>query len=112
MPIANLANTPNSQEELSAWSFSHAAQHRDENAAIYRIYHIALPEFIIDPMNINDLGTFANQHQLLHNNVSAILGTQGFDLTDVNWQDKSEREAWIGLNFQAHYQVSEKLQLG
>lgn len=112
MAIANLANTPNTPEELAAWSFSHMAQHRDENAAIYRIYGVVLPEFLLDPINIKDLGTFSNQHQLWHNDVAAVLGTQGFDLTNVNWEDPEQREAWIGINFQAHFDSSEKLRIG
>lgn len=109
MSIANLANVPNSPETLSSWSFAHAAHHRDIIAAIYRTKQIKLIEFPLDPMILENPGAWGYNHQSMHSQMDEILGINPFDLTDVNWDDQSQRAAWIWLNFQEHLQASNKL---
>lgn len=103
MGLADLANVPADSDEMAAWSFAHAAQHRDQIAAVYRIYRIALPEYLITPVNLRDPGQFAQLHQAMHNAIDAVLGIDGYDLTNAAFQDPQELAAWIDLNFQSHY---------
>lgn len=107
--LANLANIPETPEETNEWSFAHMAHHRDIIEFIRLQKSIVLPEYILDPMDTTDLGTFANQHQNMHNAFNSILGLAGNDLTDVNWQDRGQREAWIWLNFVEHQNASNSL---
>lgn len=112
--LAGLFNIPASDEELLQWSFVHAAQHLEISNAIYARTLIVLPQFLLDPFdpkNRSSMETWAYQHQLMHNNQNQILGIEGFDLTDVNWQDQEERAAWISLNANEHVQASNILEL-
>jgi hypothetical protein len=110
--IANLYNVPSTDEERASWSFSHMAHHRDINARIYLLVKIALPEYIIDPVNPDDPGDWEYQHQLMHDNQNAILGITGQDLTGVDWKNQNLLAAWIFLNGNEHFQASAILEIG
>ena len=110
--LANLFNVPRTDDERAAWSFSHMAHHRDINAAIYRLLKIALPEYILDPIDPKDTGQWEYQHQLMHDNQNQILGIQGQDLTGVDWKNPELLTAWVFLNSNEHFQASEILLIG
>ena len=110
--LADLVNVPRTDEERAIWSFAHMAHHRDINAAIYRLIAVALPEYILDPIDVNDSGQWEDQHQLMHDNENQILGIQGQDLTGVDWKDPQILTAWIFLNSSEHYQAAEILEIG
>lgn len=111
MGIATLWNTPTSLEKLSDWSFSHAAQHRIEIAAIQRIFGITLTEFRLDPINPADSSTWAEQHQIMENERNAVLGLPGYNLSDVDWTDPGSFEAFIQANAVSHERAATILRL-
>jgi hypothetical protein len=110
--LANLANVPSTDEERAQWSFAHMAHHRDIAEKIYVLVKIALPEYIIDPIDPNDVGQWEYQHQLMHDNQNQLLGIEGQDLTGVDWKNQNVLTAWIQLNFNEHYQASNILEIG
>lgn len=110
--LANLYNVPGSDQERAVWAFAHMAHHRDINAKIYLLIKVALPEYSLDPININDTGTWEYQHQLMHDAQNRLLGIQGQDLTGVNWKDQRLLNAWIFLNSSEHFQASNILEIG
>ena len=88
------------------------AHHRDINEKIYVLLKLALPEYILDPIDPNDTGTWEYQHQLMHDNQNSILGIQGQDLTGVDWKNPEVLTAWVFLNSSEHYQAAEELLIG
>lgn len=110
--LANLYNVPSTDEERAQWSFSHMAHHRDINAKIYLLVKVALPEYILDPIDPRDEGTWEYQHQLMHDNQNQLLGIQGQDLTGLDWKDQNLLAAWIFLNGSEHFQASNILEIG
>jgi hypothetical protein len=110
--IASLYNVPSTDEERATWSFAHMAHHRDINHQIYLLLSIALPEYVLDPVNINDVGQWEYQHQLMHDNQNAVLGISGQDLTGINWKDQNQLASWIWLNASEHYQAAAELEIG
>ena len=110
--LANLYNVPGNDAERAQWSFAHMAHHRDIALAIYDLIKVALPEYILDPILIDDTGQWEYQHQLLHDNQNAILGIDGQDLTGVDWKDPEILTAWIFLNQSEHYQAAQILRIG
>ena len=96
--LANLFNVPLTDNERASWTFSHMAHHRDINLAIYNLTKIALPEYILDPVDVNDPGQWEYQHQAMHDNQNQILGIQGQDLTGIDWKNQQLLTAWIFLN--------------
>ena len=109
--LANLYNVPTSDSERAQWSFSHMAHHRDINAKIYLLLKIALPEYILDPVNLDDTGTWEDQHQLMHDTQNQLLGINGQDLTGIDWKNQNLLAAWIFLNASEHFQASEILEI-
>lgn len=109
--LANLANVPQSDSSLAEWSFAHMAHHRDISRLILERFRIVLPEFILDPMNPQNFGTFGYQHQILHNDQNSVLGIDGQNLTEVDWNDMGQRTDWIFLNFNEHLKAADILGL-
>jgi hypothetical protein len=110
--LADLANVPTTDEERAQWSFAHMAHHRDINRRIYELVKVALPEYILDPVNPEDSGDWEYQHQLMHDAQNSILGIVGQDLTGIDWKDQRVLTAWIFLDFNEHYQASNILEIG
>ena len=111
--VAGLYNVPGTDSELATWSFVHAAHHRDIIRVVYQTKNIAMPEYSLDPFNPRqDMGVWLYQHQEMHDNFDQVLGISGFDLTDVNWQDREQLAAWILLNASEHYQAANTLEIG
>ena len=106
MALAALYNLPGSQEELDEWSFAHAAHHRDLIDAIQRKFGLFSDSYVLDPFNPKDMGTWLYQHQTMHFTLDAQIGLSGFDLTDVDWQDRGQLSGWIYLNANEHYNAA------
>lgn len=102
MAVADLFNVPSNSAEMAAWSFAHMAHHRDIISTILRVKNIALPEYVIDPVDLSDPRNFLDLHQEMHNNTDTLYGIAGFDLTDVDWSDPNSRAGWIFLNATLH----------
>ncbi len=110
--IASLYNIPSSNFNRSQWAFAHAAHHRDINRRIYELVKIALPEYLLDPINPDEMGTWEYQHQLMHDNQNALLNIVGFDLTGLDWKKQNELAGWIYLNGEEHRQAADILEIG
>jgi hypothetical protein len=110
--VASLANVPGTDEELVEWSFAHAAHHADIIRVIYQINQVALPSFILDPVDINNSEIWADQHQQMHLQMDAILGISPLNIDEWDWRDKSTLGGNIWANFSEHLQASEILEIG
>jgi hypothetical protein len=109
--IANLLNIPASDEGRAQWAFSHMAHHRDVNRVIFQRFGVQLPEYTLGQINPRNPGTWIDQHQIMHNNMNAVLNIAGADLTDVEWQNQVELAAFIQLNFIEHLKANDLLGL-
>jgi len=112
MAIAALFNIPGTPEEWAQWSFCNAAQHRDENRVIFQTLGKELPEYVLDPFDPQNPGVWFDQHQIMHKNTDALLGISGFDLTDVDFNDKNQLAGWIYLHANEHFQAGNILRIG
>ena len=110
--IAALYNVPSTQDELNSWAFAHAAHHADINRIIFQKTGITLASYVLDPLDPDNSQTWLYQHQLMHETQDAILQISGYDLLDVNLQDKNEFAGWVFANAQEHYQAANILELG
>lgn len=112
MSVAAIFNVPHDENSLNEWAFSHMASHRDIIRVIYQLSGIALPEYSLDPVDPSDSGVWQRQHQEMHQQMNALLGTSGFNLLGLDWRDENKLAAWIQLDAIEHRQVSDLLQLG
>ena len=110
--VAALYNVPSTRSELNIWAFAHAAHHRDINRTIYLATGTQLPEYVLDPLNPENIGVWMYQHQLMHQNQDAVLGISGYDLLDAELQDANQLAGWILLNATEHMQAADILRIG
>ncbi len=109
MSLANIFNTPDSDEDFMVWAFSNMDQHRRIVAAISAQKKVDLSLFPLDPITMDDIEGWARQHQEAHNNFTQALGIGGVDLTDVNLKDPGELAAWVRLHANEHQQAAQIL---
>lgn len=105
MSIATLYIIPRTPEEFNVWSFAHAAHHRDILRRIYEVYGSRLDEYVLDPFDPLDPGNWTALHQVMHQQMDAILGIAGYDLTELDWTDEAGLRAWMSHQGNEHYQA-------
>jgi len=110
--IAALFNVPGTEQELAQWSAAHAIHHRDIIQAIFLATGIELPQFPLDPITQDAIENWAAWHQQMHNDFQAVLGIAGYDLLDVDWQDRNQIAGFVFLNASIHKQASDILGIG
>jgi len=103
---------PESADEWSTWGFNHAANHYDWVAQIQSQKGVQIDRFVLDPVDPNDLGMWLYNHQVMHDQVNAVLGTQGFNLLSLDLQDPNELAMWLRLNGDEHVRISAALGVG
>ena len=109
MSLAALYNVPKTAQGVAEFAFNNRMSHLTINQAIQAAGGgvIALP--VLDPIPLDDIQNWAQQHQILHDAMNSVLGLEGNDLTDVDWHNLQQVEAWIRLHAQEHFRASEKL---
>ena len=111
MALSTLYNIPQNDEQFNVFSFSNRDEHNKIAMALVNIYNISAPYYVIDPMPMQDLGTWLEQHQELHNVMNGATGQQSNDLETVDFSDDNQRAEWIWLHAQEHYKVASFLGL-
>jgi hypothetical protein len=115
MPIAGLYDYPADRADLSVWSFSHMAHHRDIIRVLFQQQSVSLTEYSLDPVDPKDRDGFnawlAN-HQVMHNDMDKALGIAGYDLSQVDWSDRAAMSDWLQNHGDEHYRAGQILNLG
>jgi hypothetical protein len=112
MSLAVLFELPDDAAKLQAWSFSHAAQHRDIIRVTFERRHKILTEYPLDPLDPNDMGQWLYQHQIMHQQQNTALGLETSDLMGVDWLDRESLLVWLQQHGNEHQQAATILQLG
>lgn len=110
--LAAIYNVPADYPTWSSWAFAHMAHHRDINRTLHDLLNLTLDEFPLDPFNPHDAANWSYQHQLMHNQMDAVLGISGYNLLSPVFNDPSQRAGWIALNADEHRQASNILGIG
>lgn len=95
--IANLFNIPNDQKSWDEYSFALQGVIRDVNRRIYETDNVALPEYLLDPLNLTDPSAQLYGLQTSMNNINAVLGISGYNYLDVSFQEPGETASWTWL---------------
>lgn len=106
------APVPTGMEE---WAHAHMQHHVAIITAMRQARGFELPLRQIFPVNWDDpvsISIFLREHQQMHNDFGIILGIQGNDLTNVDFQDQDQRESWFFLNLTQHRSAAEALGQG
>ena len=100
--LAVLKAVPDGPAELDRWAFHNRAQIDLIRAGIQAQKGVNLTQYQLYPLDLDNPGTWLENNQQAHNDFNAALGTQGADLTEVNFDNANEREAWVWLEHQEH----------
>lgn len=103
MTLPALYNVPKDALDLQWWSFHHADEHILISREILRAKNKRIELYPIDPVPLIDVSNWLRRHQTMHNDVNAILGTNGSDLTSLDIENEDQVRAWIYLDAQEHY---------
>lgn len=112
MSLAGLFNVPQTPDQLAEWSFINAAAHADINRVVFQDFNITLASYVLDPINQADLQNWLALHQIMHQQMDAVLGIAGYDLFDVDLTDRGQFAAWIQDHAAEHLQAGQILNLG
>jgi len=102
MPLAYLVNTPHTPQEWDIWSWSHQDQHDIVRQAIRAKYGIDLFQYVLWPIPFQDLNQWLDANQQAHDDNNGVLGTQGSNLQQTNFNDPNQLQAWIWLHRKEH----------
>lgn len=112
MPIGNIANIPDSDQSWNQWTFSLQAEIRDINRAIYQQRQIALPEYILDPLDRVEPGVQLEQLQDNLDLINEVLNIPGYDYEDIDLNNRGELTSWVFLLFTNLLAASNQLGVG
>lgn len=87
---------------MNFWSFSHARDHEEIAQAVQQQFGITLPTYQVDPMVFTNDSMFFLRNQSLHNDMLAVVGVAGVDLSSIDFGDRSQVQAWLFTHFLEH----------
>ena len=108
MSLPALYKFPEDQGDWAGWSFNHAANHYDWLLSPM-LTGKKLDQFMLDPMNPDDIGMWLYHHQTMHDQINAALGTKGLDLLLLDWEDSDQLRNWLNTNAAEHIRISAAL---
>ena len=112
MSLPFLYSTPKDDDEWQAWGFNHAAGHYDWVRVVGTTKNVELQQFNISQIDPQDLGMWLYTHQVMHDEVNAALGTTGYNLLELDWEDPDQLAQWLRLNGDEHVRISAALGVG
>lgn len=110
--VGGLYNVASIQSELDTWAFIHAAHHRDLNRVIYQLTGTPLSESILDPFDPVQSDDWLQNHQIMHQEFTALLGIAGYNLLAVDFTNQGQFSNWVFLNADEHLKAANILGIG
>jgi hypothetical protein len=100
MSLSQIEDTPQTLTDKAWFDFNHQDLHR-------RIIDYLVPittnldSWVMDPFDWRNQ-TAVLQHQTMHAELDAVLGTPSYDMTTLNVDDPDSLSNWITNNFTSH----------
>lgn len=102
MSLVTLVKPPQTDAEWQIWSFAHRDQHQIIRQAILAQKNINLVEYQLYPIPFQDLTQWLVFNQESHDDINAVLGTQGTNLEQSDFTNPSQFAAWNYLHLREH----------
>jgi hypothetical protein len=94
---------PDDDRLLETWVHNHYQDHLEIQQAIQKQGGGNLEILEINHINPDAADEWLERHQLMHNEMNAVLRQQGNDLTQVDFNNREQRTGWFWLNFREHF---------
>lgn len=91
---------------FTEWTYQHYLHHQAIISAARSLRNTQLIQYQIWPVNPQNLDGFLNDHQSMHDEMNALYGVYGNDLSTLDWKDRKAVDAWYFLNWQEHLAVA------
>lgn len=104
MTVLSLMNPPTTPQDIASWSFANQDHHNRVTTNAQTLTGALITVRQIDPIAFFDLQDWLGRHQQWHNDINAALGLAGFDLSDLDFKNQKQLEAWTRLHVQEHVQ--------
>lgn len=105
-------NVPQSPDDWQRFSFANYDALNQINGAIAAQKGVTLPQYQVQPIPFDAIGTWLENNQMAHEDFNAVLGLPGSDLLHTDLSDPNQRQAWIYLNFMELLAACQKLGIG
>lgn len=105
MSLAQIVYPPPTAHGFTEWSFWHY-QHHLAIIAAAKTKGFALNQYQIWPIDPNNMQTFLEQHQSMHDEMNAASGVFGSDLQDLDFSNKKIVDAWFYTQYVEHQSVA------
>lgn len=107
--LAALLNVPQTEEQWRQFSYDHRNSHDKIRAAIQKKFGVNLTDYLVDPINPDNIKQFLQNNASLHTDMNGVLKSQSSDLLDVDLTKPGELDSWINLNYQEHQNAEQLL---
>lgn len=108
MGLPTVLYPPPDERGFDTWFFDNHAQHVSINQAAAK-QNLQIGSYLIYPATLASITDFLEQHQRWHNDMNAALGIAGNDLSQVDFNNDKEKDAWMFLHYQEHLAAVTKL---
>lgn len=116
MNLSDLVHVNRTPQEWRSWSFSNQDHHTTISDALFRQKGVAVSRYPLDPIPPERSSltgapgaSWLYNHQGWHNEINGALGTQGVDLTAVDFSREDQAETWAWLHYREHLSWALKL---
>ena len=111
MASIELTQVPTEPMDWAHWGFANAAHHRDIIRVILRDRNIILDEYVLDPVDLRQFESWLHLHATMHLQQNAVLGIQGYDLTQLDPENPEDMVNWINQHADEHFRAGQILNL-
>lgn len=106
MSLAQLLGPPPTASGDDEYSWSHYQHHQAIINAVAAQKRIQLQMLQIWPFVLPDVENWLQLHQQMHDDVEPLFGIIGQDLSSLDWNDPSQREGFVFLNYSSHRDIA------
>jgi hypothetical protein len=106
--IESLFNVPTEERSLAFFATANADHHTRIAESIFAAGGTRLLVQPLDQIPLFATEVWLQKHQQMHNDLNKLLGSTGFDLSSVDFNNQREVEAFIELHAKEHYRFADE----
>ena len=109
--LAVLLEVPETPDEWGRYAFHNQNQVFLIQQAILEQKGITLNPYVLFPLNLDVPTQWLQNNQSAHTDFNAVLGLQGHDIQDLDFNNPDEVAAWVNLNYNELFDASSALKV-
>lgn len=111
MSLASVLYPSPTNQGWDEWSWHNYQHHLAINTALTQVLGIIPVTYRLWPVRQEEFRDWLEQHQQAHTLFCNAIGISGVDISDLDFKDKTKRDAWMYLHFQQHQAAAQILGL-